>query len=54
MLRTGTILVRKGKLLTSYLIPESGFIDSAGPDLLTFRILEPFASKDIAIDPSTL
>ena len=45
--------VLKEKILTSYLIPETILFDPAGLDLLTFRILKPFASKNIAVDRST-
>ena len=36
------------------LMPESSLFNSSCPDLLTFHILEPFPSEDIALARSTL
>ena len=49
---TGAIFLLIEKLLTSYLMVVS--FDSAGPYLITLRILKPFSSEDIVHDRSTL
>ena len=48
MLCTGVAFVKKN----SCLVARMGLFDTAGLHLLTFRILEPYPSKDIELDLS--
>ena len=48
MFCTGAIFVKKN----SYLVVRIDSFDTAGLHLLTFRILEPYPSKDIELDLS--
>ena len=48
MLCTGATFVKKN----SFLVARIGSFDTAGLDLLTFRILESYPSKDIKLDLS--
>ena len=48
MLCTGATFVKKNTCLVARIVP----FDTAGLHLLTFRILEPYPSKDIALDHS--
>ena len=48
MLCTGATFVKKSSCLVARVVP----IDTVGLHLLTFRILEPYLSKDIALDLS--
>ena len=48
MLCTGTTFVKKN----SYLVARRVSFDTIGLHLLTFRILDPNSSKDIALDLS--
>ena len=44
----GAIFVKKNSCLVARVVP----FDTVGLHLLTFRILEPYPSKDIALDLS--
>ena len=46
MLCTGATFVRKKTCLVARVVP----FDTAGLHLVTFRILAPYPSKDIALD----
>ena len=48
MLCTGATFVKKNSCLVARIVP----FDTVGLHLLTFRILEPYPSKDIALDLS--
>ena len=48
MLCTGATFVKKKSCLVARIVP----FDTVGLRLLTFRILEPYSSKDIATDLS--
>ena len=48
MLFTGATFVKKNSCLVARIVP----FDTVGLHLLTFRILEPYPSKDIALDLS--
>ena len=48
MLRTGATFVKKNSCLVARIVS----FDTVGLHLLTFRILEPYSSKDMAIDLS--
>ena len=48
MLCRGAAFVKKN----SYLVATVVTFDTAGLNLLTFGILEPYPSKDIELDPS--
>ena len=48
MLCTGTIFVKKNSCLVPRIVP----FHTVGLHLLTFRILEPYPSKDTALDLS--
>ena len=48
MLCTGATFVKKNSCLVARIVP----FDAVGLHLLTFRILEPYPSKDIALDLS--
>ena len=48
MLCTGAIFVKKNSCLVARIVPY----DTVGLHLLTFRIIEPYPSKDIALDLS--
>ena len=48
MLCTGTTFVKKNSCLVARIVP----FDTVGLHLLTFRILEPYPSKDIPLDLS--
>ena len=50
MLCTGATFVRKNSRLAARIVP----FDTVGLHLLTFLILEPYPSKDIALDLSHL
>ena len=50
MLCTGTNFERKSACLVARIVP----FDILGLHLFTFRILEPYSPKDIALDLSTL
>ena len=45
---TGATFVKKSSCLVARIVP----FDTVGLHLLTFRILEPYPSKDIALDLS--
>ena len=47
---TGATFVKKNSCLVARIVS----FDTAGLHLLTFRILEPYPSKDIALDSVTL
>ena len=49
MSSTGGTFVNKNFCLVARIV----LFDTAGLDLLTFRILKPYPSKDIALDLST-
>ena len=48
MLCTGATFVKKNSCFVARMVP----FDTIGLHLLTFRILEPYPSKDIALDLS--
>ena len=48
MLCTGATFVKKSSCLVARIVP----FDTVGRHLLTFRILEPYPSKDIALNLS--
>ena len=48
VLCTGTTFVKKSSWFVARIVP----FDTVGLHLLTFRILEPYPSKDIALDLS--
>ena len=48
MLCTGATFVKKNSCLVARIVP----FDTAGLHLLTFRILEPYPSKNITLDLS--
>ena len=48
MLCTGATFVKKNSCLVARIVP----FDTVGLHLLTFRILEPYPSKDIALNLS--
>ena len=48
ILCTGATFVKKNSCLVARIVP----LDTVGPHLLTFRILESYPSKDIALDLS--
>ena len=48
MLCTGATFVKTNSYLVARIVP----FDTVGLHLLTFRILEPYPSKDIALDLS--
>ena len=48
MLFTGATFLKKNSCLVAKIV----LFDTAGLDLLTFRILEPYLSKDIELDLS--
>ena len=48
MLYTGTTIVRRNSCLVARIVS----FDTAGLHLLTFRILEPYPSKDTELDLS--
>ena len=48
MLCTGATFVKKNSCLVARIVP----FDTASLNLLTFRILEPYPSKDVELDLS--
>ena len=50
ILCTGTNFVKENSCLVGRIVS----FDTAGLNLLTFRILEPYPSKDIELDPSNV
>ena len=50
MLCTGATFVKKDSCLVARIVP----FDTVGLHLLTFRILEPYPSKDIVLDLSQI